>query len=117
MAQLKFKRKLGTVFTFELTWKDRTGARQQLPASWTGKAFWRTLDSDTVLWEDTGGVTINQSGAATYGDFTYKVAVADQTLAHGLNATGTFRLDFQETISGEVVPCPEDGYVIVEVSA
>jgi hypothetical protein len=116
MAQLKFERVLGTPWPFELTWKDRRQARQTIAAA-TGKvAKWRTLDSDTVVLADATGFTVDEtSDPATYGDFTYKLSTALQTSAGFVK--GTYRLRFEATMNGDAVPCPEDGYVIVEVLA
>lgn len=115
MPQLKFRRKLGTTWVFPLTWLDRDGDRQALTGWTTPKAFWRTLDSDALVDTDTTNITLDESGgdSTTFGDFTYRRLANDQAEF----VVGTYRLDFEATLSSEIVPNPEDGYVIVEVLA
>jgi hypothetical protein len=110
MPALKFTRKLGTAWVFELTWKDRRGQRQSIAGASNKRAFWRSMTADTVIVTDTGGFTIDETADPnTFGDFTYRRA--DLTLF----ATGRYRLDFEAELNGEIVPAPEDTYIIVEV--
>lgn len=119
MPQLKFPRKLGTTWVFELTWRARgaslttPGPRQSIAGATQRKAFWRTLSSDVVFLTDTDGTTIDETAdPETFGDFTYELGVDNQT---AFVAGGTYRLDFEATINGKIVPAPEGGYIIVEV--
>lgn len=110
MAALKFVRKLGTVWVFELTWKDRRSQRQSIAGASNKRAFWRSLTDDTVIVTDTGGFTIDETtDPNSFGDFTYRRT--DLTPF----TVGRYRLDFEAQINGEVVPAPEDGYIVVEI--
>ena len=109
MAQLKFRRKLGEAWVFDLTAKDRTDQRQTIAGVGDLAATLTKLDG-TVLWTgDTAGCQIVETGAATYGDFKYtRTDLTGVTL-------GTYHLDFKCTLFGLATKFPEDGYVIVEV--
>jgi hypothetical protein len=110
MANLKFYRKLGEVWVFDLTWLDRTGARQSIAGASSFKANWYQQDGADIVIGDTSGFTTVESSVATYGDFQYKRTTLTPF------SVGTYRLDFQCVMNGEVVKNPERGYVIVEVS-
>jgi hypothetical protein len=96
MRALKFTRKLGSDWDFNLTWLDRTGARQQLTGWQTRRAYWRTLNSDTVIVTDLDSAFTLEEDAFdpdTFGNFTYRVAHDNQTAF----PVGTYRLDFEAT--------------------
>lgn len=114
MAALKFTRKLGTTWVFPLTWLDRDGNRQQITGWQDPKAFWRRVSADPVIRTDTTGFTVEETlDPATLGDYTYRVAHNDQAEF----SVGTYWLDFEATMAGDVVPAPEEYYVVVEVLA
>lgn len=110
MSQLKFFRKRGEVWVFDLTWLDRNGDRQSIAGASSFKANWYQQDGTDVVIGDTVGFTTVESAAGTEGDFQYKRTTLTQF------AVGTYRLDFQCTMNGEIVKNPERGYVIVEVA-
>ena len=108
-ASLKFYRKLGSVWVFDLTWLDRTGTAQTLAGATSFKAHWYDLNGNDIVLSDTGGFTTVESGGLNTGQFQYKRS--------NLSAfsVGTYRLAFECTMNSEIVKNPEKDYVIVEV--
>jgi hypothetical protein len=112
MSQLKFFRKLGEVWTFDLTWLDRTELPQSIAAVVDLAANWYDPAGNAIAGAtgDHTGCTIIESGGVNVGQFTYKRVTLSQF------ALGTYRLEFVATINGELVKCPERAYIIVEVN-
>jgi hypothetical protein len=110
-AALKLRRKLGTTWTFKFTWLDRNGDRQQITGWQNPTAFWRSLSSDAVIVTDAAGFAVDEDtfNADTFGDFTYTRTDQSQFVV------GTYRLDFEATMGFDIVPAPENNFVIVEV--
>ena len=110
---LKFFRKLGEVWAFDLTWIDRTEQPQSIAAATGLAANWYTMDDVAVsgATNDTTGCTIVEIDASTIGQFRYKRTDLSQ-FAKGVS----YKLEFVASINGELTKTPEKAYIVVEVN-